>query len=241
MMPQFEKSPYYLQIREKIFEKIVSGEYKAGDKLPSEDALASAYGVSRITVNKALSELLNQGLLTRSQGHGTFVSKLRKEGKSSDILGLFTSMERKGFRISSQVLEQKMITPPKSVAQEMKVPVSRELFYLKRLRRVNGLPIVLQSTYIALGIAGELLKEDFSTQSLYQTLRSKYDCIITRAVDRVEALIPDGEVCRMLELPAETPALSTRRLSSDQNGVLVECTSSIYRSDQYELEIEYHG
>ena len=82
----FKKSPVYLQIRETIYNKIISGEYKAGEKLPSEDKLAEQFGVSRMTINKALMELVNKEYLTRVQGSGTFVSKMRKEGSTSKIL-----------------------------------------------------------------------------------------------------------------------------------------------------------
>lgn len=76
----FRKTPIYLQIREAIYNKIISGEYKSGEKLPSEDSLAVQYGVSRMTVNKAIMELVNKEYLTRIQGSGTYVSKMRKEG-----------------------------------------------------------------------------------------------------------------------------------------------------------------
>lgn len=106
---EFRKAPVYLQIREAIYNKIISGEYKAGEKLPAEEKLAEEYGVSRMTVNKALMELVSREYLTRIQGSGTYVSKMRREGTKTRGMSFRDSLMKKGFKVDTIVLEKKMV------------------------------------------------------------------------------------------------------------------------------------
>ena len=129
----FKKVPIYLQIRESIYNKIVNGEYRAGDKLPSEDKLAETFGVSRMTVNTALMELVNQEYLVRTQGSGTFVSKVRKEGSKKSVMGFNASMESKGFLVNTNVLIQEMMLPGREISAKLNLPVTQEVLHLKRI------------------------------------------------------------------------------------------------------------
>ena len=94
---EFRKAPVYLQIREAIYNKIISGEYKAGEKLPAEEKLAEEYGVSRMTVNKAVMGLVSREYLTRIQGSGTYVSKMRREGTKTRGMSFRDSLTKKRF------------------------------------------------------------------------------------------------------------------------------------------------
>lgn len=230
--------PIYLQIRDSFYQKIRSGEYRAGDKLPSEDDIAASFGVTRVTVNKALSELLAQGYLFRRHGAGTFVSKLRREGSDADVLGFFEAVGSKGFLVESDVLASRMTTPSKGVAEHLQTGFGEKIFFLRRLRRVNQKPVVLQATHIRGHFLEELLGVDYTSCSLYETLKNAGHEVV-HARDTVEAINADEEESTLLQVPPGQALLSTRRLGYNQNGQLLELTYSIHRSDQYELEIEY--
>lgn len=235
----FKKIPIYLQIRESIYHKIVSGEYRAGEKLPSEDKLAEMFGVSRMTVNKALMELVNQEYLVRTQGSGTFVGKVRKEGSKKSVMGFNASMESKGFRVQTNVLTQEMMLPGREISAKLNLPVTEEVLHLKRIRNVNNEPIVLQESYVfAEGIA-KVCEVDLSNRSLYKCLEEMCNEKIVKAHDVIEAIAARGELCKVLEIEDGFPVLSTSRLAYGKNGNPVELTYSLYRSDQYEIELEY--
>lgn len=235
----FKKAPLYLQIREAIYNKIISGEYKAGDKLPAEDKLAEQFGTSRMTVNKALLELVNREYLTRVQGNGTFVSKMRKEGSLSKGLSFNDSMMQKGFKVSTTVMEQKMVLPARSVAELLNIPVTVEVLYLKRLRKVNNEPIVVQEAYLTSRVSQSLMEIDFGENALYASLRKYCQVDIVRAKDTVEAKAADEETSALLKITEGFPVLVTQRLAYDGSDTPVELSYSIYRSDQYMLEVEY--
>lgn len=235
----FKKAPIYLQIREAIYKKIIEGEYKAGERLPAEDKLAEIYGVSRMTVNKALMELVNREYLTRVQGSGTFVSKMRKEGSSAKGMSFNDSLTQKGFKVQTTVLEKQLVSPGKEIAELLRIPVTSQILYLKRLRKVHEEPIVVQEAYLSGNVSETLVGIDFTEQSLYASLEKYCNIKIVRAKDTVEAKAAEGEVCRLLEVEEGFPVLVSQRVAFDANEMPIELSYSIYRSDQYVLEVEY--
>lgn len=237
---EFVKTPVYLQIREFIYNKIINGEYRAGDQLPAEDKLAEQFGVSRMTVNKALTELVNREYLTRVQGSGTYVSKMRKEGNSANSMSFNDSLTQKGFKVDTIVLEKKMVTPSKDVAELLNIPITVQVMYLKRLRKVHGEPIVLQEAYLTNKVCKPLMEIDFTQNSLYASLKSNCSTEIVRAKDTVEAKAAQGDICKFLEVAEGFPVLMSRRLAFDKLQTVIELSYSIYRSDQYVLEVEYN-
>lgn len=236
---EFKRAPAHLQIRESIYNKIISGEYKAGQKLPAEDKMAEQFGVSRMTVNKALMELVNREYLTRIQGSGTFVSKMRKEGSKSAKMSFNDSLTQKGFQVETIVLEKKMIPAGREAAESLNIPLTSSIMYLKRLRKVHNEPIVLQEAYLTSSVSGILMDIDFTTQSLYASLKKYCDTDIVRAKDMVEAKGAGKEICELLEVEENYPVLCTRRIAYAAGDMPVELSFSVYRSDQYVLEVEY--
>lgn len=237
---EFKKAPFYLQIREAIYNKIINGEYKAGEKLPSEDKLAENFGVSRMTVSKALAELVNKEYLTRVQGSGTFVSKMRKEGTQLDIMGFSGSMTKKGFKVHTQVFIKELEIPSKEIAQKLKIPFTQKVIHLKRLRSVNNEPIVLQDTYLSAQLCMSLMDVDFQIESLYTSLDKVCQQQITGAKDIIEAIAADEETSSILNIKEGFPVLVSQRVAYVNNEVPIELTVSLYRSDQYILEVNYH-
>lgn len=235
----FKKSPYYLQIREVIYNKIISGEYKTGEKLPSEDKLAEEFGVSRMTVCKALAELVNNEYLTRIQGSGTYVSKIRKEGSHLDIVGFNDSMNKKGFKVNTKVFLKQLEVPSKEIVKKLNIPFTQKVIHLKRLRLVNNEPIVVQDTYLNAKLCEELLEVDFENNALYESIRNICGRNIIRSKDIIEAIAADAETSELLEVKVGFPVLLTQRIAYVDNNVPIELTYSLYRSDQYVLEVEH--
>lgn len=235
----FKRAPVYLQIRESIYNKIISGEYKAGERLPAEDKLAEQFGVSRMTVNKALMELVNKEYLTRIQGNGTFVSKMRKEGSVAKGISFNDSLTQKGFKVETVVLKKELIAPNREVAELLNIPITSRVLYLERLRKVHGEPIVLQKAFLTNRVSNLLIGIDFTQQSLYASLEKYCHTKITRAKDTVEAKAAGEGVCEYLEVEEGFPVLCSRRVAFDSEGIQIELSYSVYRSDQYVLEVEY--
>lgn len=234
-----EKNPIYLQIRKSIYDKIISGEYKAGEKMPSEDKLAEIYGVSRITINKALTELINQEYLLREHGRGTFVSKMRKEGTAKRKLGFSEALTEKGFKVETIVYEKKKEVPTKELASIFSIPVTKELVYLNRLRYINKVPIVLQKSYILVDDCEKLLNMDFENKSLYAILKDAFQVPVLSAKDTIEAIAAEEDIAAKLQVAPGFPVLRSKRVARTSNDKIVEYAISFYRGDQYVLEVDY--
>ena len=233
------KIPYYLQIRAQVHRRILSGQYRPGDKLPSEAALAREFGVSRMTVTKALQELVDREYLRRVQGGGTYVGKPTIEGNRGGILGLTRTMEDRGYALSTQVLCQEVRHPTRDVAEALKLPLGRDVLHLRRLRTVNGVPVVVQDTWIDLAACPNLAVADYATASLYEQVEAQTGTPVFQASDRIEAIAADADAAAQLQVAEGFPILKVRRVAHLQPGRPFEYAQSLYRSDQYVMEIAY--
>ena len=233
------KVPYYRQIREQVYRRILTGEYRPGDKLPSEEALAREFGVSRMTVTKALQELVDREYLRRVQGGGTYVGKPTIEGNRSGIHGLTRTMADRGYSLETRVLAKEVRHPTREVAEALSISLGREVLFLYRLRIVNGAPVVLQRTWVDLGACPSLSEADFTNGSLYDLVRAGTGLDIFQARDRIEAVAADSSTAGLLGVAPGFPLLLVRRVASLKPGCPFEYAESQYRSDQYAMEIVY--
>jgi len=233
----FSRTPYYLQIREQLFNKIVNGEYKPGDKLPAEEKIAKEYGVSRVTVTKALQELVSRDYLRRVQGDGTYVGKPTIEGNRGEILGLSQSMAQRGFPLETTLLLREILPPTKQIAETLAIPLDREILHLRRIRTVNGAPVVLQDTWVNLSLCPALSEVDFSFRPLYDSLQELGGLRITRTKDLFEAIAADTETCSRLNVALGFPLLKAKRVAYLKGDIPFESAESFYRSDLYALEV----
>ncbi|MGI5174059.1 GntR family transcriptional regulator [Treponema sp. OMZ 840] len=232
-------SPLYMQITQYFINKIHSGVFKPGDKLPSEELLAEQLGVSRMTVNKAIRDLTIKGLVTRIPGAGTFVNSIRYEGNASHFFGFMDYMTDKGFTCTSQVIKQSVCIPPKHIAEILELDATDEVYEISRLRQVNNLPMVLQTAYINAHKVHNLLEADFTTDSLYHKIYEITGHRVASAVDRIEAIPCPSHLAKKLHVKSNFPLLYITRIGSLDTGEKIELTYSWYRSDQYILEVKY--
>ena len=124
-----------------------------------------------MTVNKAILEFVDREYLSRIQGSGTFVSKMRKEGSRSKEMSFNDSLTQKGFKVKTIVLEQKIVTPNREVAEALDIPLNEKVMYFKRLRKVHEEPVVIQEVYLKNNVVEALMNIDFTEQSLYASLK----------------------------------------------------------------------
>lgn len=240
MFDRSQTIPYYIQIRESILEKIVSGELKVGEKLPSEENLAKYYGVSRMTVNKALSDLVDNGYLTRTPGSGTYISKIRREGSGMTTLSFMDSISKKGFKVVSEVIFKELEVPTKYVAEKLNVFLSQHVYHIKRIRSVNNMPVVFQDSYIRGDLCPGLFEYDLENESLYSTIEKITGNKIEKAKDKIEAIQCNEYMSKILNVDKNFPLLYIERVAFIDDVNPIELTYSWYRSDQYILEIEYN-
>ncbi|MGI9953057.1 GntR family transcriptional regulator [Moorellaceae bacterium AZ2] len=230
-------TPAYFQIMQDLQQKILSGALKPDDRVPSEAALAKAYGVSRMTARHALTELVNQGYLYRVHGKGTFVSRPKIERSYAPLTGFMDDMRERGFIPSSKLLSFEQVTPDPELRNKLRLPPNAKVYRIVRLRYANAEPIVIQISRLPQHLCPGLETEDLENNSLYFVLENRYGIRLFRAQQRLGAALASTEQARLLQVPRRSPLLYVNRLSFMDDDTPVEFVESWYRSDRYAFEV----
>jgi len=162
--------PLYQQLMRQIKNDIAAGVYPAGARIPSEQALCAAYRVSRVTVRKAMLDLVQEGLLVRRQGKGTFVADARLMRDLQHITSFSDACRRQGRESSSRIVDRKREAARKEDAERLGIPEGGEVIEMCGLRMCDGEPVMLEFNRFPAAYA--FLEQDTLTGSLYDLLRA---------------------------------------------------------------------
>lgn len=235
MINRHSPVPVYFQIEQYIEELIDTNGMEAGDRIPSEKAFTDQFHVSRMTVRQAITDLVNKGILVRSQGRGTFVSGRRKLEKPLNILNGFTQDTlRRGLKPASKILDFRRMKPPEKVAGKLMLEKDSEVFEVRRVRLADELPVALETTYVPQALFPGFSAEE-ANRSLYDYVEKECSKAIESADQTVEASLVTTDEARILEVPGRSPVLLIERLSTLTGGIPFELTKSLYRADRYKF------
>jgi len=226
-------TPLYLQLQRQLRRLIDDGALPATEAIPPERDLASALGVSRITVRKALRALVEEGLLTQRQGAGTFVVP-RVEQPLSRLTSFSEDMQSRGLTPTIEWLDRSVgpATPEEAVA--LNLSPGSEVSRLYRLRCADGRPMALERASVPRVYLPDPLAVE---SSLYATLAAS-GYRPERALQYLRAELLDAERARLLAVPTASAALFIKRYGYLGDGRPVEFTRSHYRGDSYDFVAE---
>jgi GntR family transcriptional regulator len=189
--------------------QIQLGDYKAGNRLPSERELSEAYNVSRITARQAIDLLFEDGLIFREQGRGTFVAEPRMRHLQG-LTSFTEDMQARGFTPHSRVITQEVLEPDGELQNTLRVVAGQPVLHLVRLRMSDDRPIAIQATHINLALCPGLENENFKDQSLFALLRSKYYIYPVWTEVDVQAVPASKEEAQLLDVRLNDPLLVIR-------------------------------
>lgn len=201
--------PLYRQLAKLLVAQIQSGDYKTGNRLPSERELSESYKVSRITARQAIDLLFEDGLIFREQGRGTFVAEPRMRHLQG-LTSFTEDMQARGFTPHSRVLTQEVLEADEESQSSLRISAGQRILHLVRLRMADDRAIALQTTYISLALCPGLEDENFQDQSLFALLRSKYYLYPTWTEIDVQAVPASKEESQLLEIRLNEPLLVIR-------------------------------
>ncbi len=164
--------PLFEQIREDISKKITDRSYPAGSKIPTEPELMKTYGVSRITVRRAIEELCKEGILVKKQGKGTFVQEKKIFRKLEHTVSFSSACAANGTAPSSYVVKRAVLPAGSGELPDCAALADDSVIYIQRVRRANDIPIMIENNYYPYTPYSFLLTEPLS-DSLYDLLREK--------------------------------------------------------------------
>lgn len=231
------KQPLYDQLVDLLSDKI-QNEMHPGDALPSERDLAETYGLSRTTVRLAMSELEELGLVTRKHGKGTFVSSVSRD--TTDLMGTysFTDQMRSLGRVPhTEVLDFEVREASKFVAQNMDLRLGEAVFRMRRLRSADGVPMMLERTYMPVKVFDGLAQHMVESKSLYEIVEQDFRMKIKTAEEAFGARAARPDEARLLKIDEDSPVLHLVRTTYNSKNVVIEYTRSVARADMFEYKI----
>lgn len=206
-----------------------------GERLPGEKALAAQYGVSAMTVRRALQVLIQAKRIVGVRGRGTFVAQPTVTKRM--VMASFTdSMKAAGRTAHAKVLSASIGPATAEAVADLGIDRHDQIITLERLRLGDDVALSIDKTVLNAGNVPGLLGEEL-TGSLYELLYRRYGMHLSRAESRVSAVLPNAEQAALLEIPQGQPCLRVHSRSITDEGTVAEQTTSLYRGDCYELAI----
>lgn len=225
--------PVYYQLKEAIREKINQGVWQVGQCIDSERELAEQYSLSRMTVRQALGELVQEGILHREKGKGTFVCEPKV--KQKDIMSFSDMVKKMGLTLTTEVKNFEKMHTPDHIADLISF---EEVYKIDRLRIVENEVIANEIIYIPCDYCGYIDEEKLK-YSFYNILKD-YGYVIDHSESSIQAVLMDEEYKDVFRTDKDLPLIKVFSNNITEDGKLLFIEESVYRSDKYILEVNIY-
>jgi GntR family transcriptional regulator len=234
-------TPLYAQLESYIKMQIKAAVAKPGDRMIPENDLCSLLNVSRTTVRQSMNRLVEEGLLVRYRGKGSFIADQKLRRNINYMYNFTENIRSTGAVPSSVVLKNEVLTADQMLCEKLQLPKNnKRVFFLSRLRCADNAPILYENTYIPYYLCEGIEHLDFSGKSLYQTLSNEYSLHLFHAVETIEAVIISGDNQKQLRCKRNMPGYKIQRLSYLESNYIFEYTTSITRADRCVFRLDLY-
>lgn len=230
--------PYYHQVYLDLRRLIDDGKWPAGHHVPPERELARQYGVSLITVRRALDELAREQRIERARGRGTFVLAPRIDRDLDEPLSFSQEMQRRGLNPDTRLIAARPETAGERVAEALELEPGSPTLFVERLRLADGDPFLLEQAHLPAERFPGLLNADLEASSLYRLLSQTYTTDVVRSRETFEPVLLRSREATLLGLKVRTPALLVEGISYSDGHVPVEFSRTYVRGDRSRYFIE---
>jgi GntR family transcriptional regulator len=218
--------PLYVQVKREL-QRMIARHDVPGGRFHTDDELCERFKVSRITVRQAVAELVDEGILKRTPGRGTFIVRPTLEERAPVETAARPSFG--GAPVEIEITAFAVLPCPRAVAVELGIPPGRRVRHVRRLRRHQGLPVRLDHRYLRLAVARSLTVDDAASQSLVEFLSAH--AALARADMQMEARAAAPDEAAVLQVLVGEPVLVRHLVYRDTQGVPLMVGHSVYRSD----------
>ncbi len=229
-------SPIYMQLASKLRKQIVDGQIAAGEALPSERDLCAIMGASRVTIRKATELLIEERLLSRRQGSGTYVT-LRIQAPGSVLSSFSEDAKTRGDATHTIWMTKIIAVASDEEARLLELPYGAQIARLSRVRMAGGEPLAIENAVVPAEMLPDIRKLG---NSLYQALDKRGNGPVT-GQQKIRAALAGSTEAILLSIPEKTEILRIERLTRRADGRPVELTRSTYRGERYEFVSELRG
>ena len=229
--------PLYALIKTALREQILDGSYGEHARLPSETELMVEYGVSRITVRQALSDLQNEQLIFKVPGKGAFVSRPKPFQQLARLQGFAEAMSNLGLETFNRLISLTTVGADESTAARLQVPVGSPLVEIRRIRHADRQPVSLDVTYVRRDLGQRLAKEDLATRDIFVIIENDYATPLGHADLSMNAINADAALAALLDVPVGAPILRMERLTWTRDGQPIDFEYLYYRGDSFRYQV----
>ncbi|ANY11874.1 GntR family transcriptional regulator [Leuconostoc lactis] len=228
-------TPRYIQIHNQIKARIEAGEWQSHKRLPAERELAAAFNVSRMTLRQAVQTLVDEGLLERKVGSGTYVAEQKVSERALGMTSFTELMAATGRVARTKTVSYKVTSPSASEMTRLQLTQNDEVIVMERLRMGDDEPILLERTTVPAKLVTNFSKHDL-TESLYVTL-GKAGVQPGRAEQTISASLANERLAELLQIKRGDAMLTVRQVSFDQNDRPFEYVRSYYVGERFEFTL----
>ena len=229
--------PLYIQISARIKAMIDSGALRPLDQIPPELELAEKFGVSRITVRQAIALLVEQNLLTRRQGVGTFVTDDKIARTLVNVSSFSEQLRARGFNVTSRTLSTCVEDMTEKLSSIFHMDSPEKVVRFDRIRHIDDVPVTIVHSYISSRFCPGIEKENLSDQSLYHLLEDRYGMHPGYSHKTIELVYATSEEAQLLEVAQGTPLFLMQAVNYSDDHRVMEYMKAVLLADRFRFQI----
>ncbi|MCE0827966.1 GntR family transcriptional regulator [Buttiauxella sp. A2-C2_NF] len=237
----------YIEIKQSIQEDILSYRYRVGEKIPSERELAALYGVTRVTLQKAMNVLEQEGFIERIHGKGMFVTNviednvyLLNNGTGDSILGFSRELAQQA-KISSQLISHNLIPAPQTIAGQLEIPANQPVHFIRRVRLIDDVPVLVEDSWINCEVIPTIPVNVLEQGSLYQYIEEVTGKKIKFYNSVIEGDLFNQELAALLSISEGLPMLKVSGVTKLEDGKAFNFSCSYNRADMFKIKNSWVG
>ncbi len=230
--------PLHHQLTEALREKIMSGELRPGEHLPSERELCTDLGLSRGTVRQSLSSLVTEGLAYTQRGRGNFVASHKIEQALLSFPSMVLDLQRGSHRVATRPLGVEIVPSSAKIARKLSVEEGATVIKIQRLRLLDDEPFLLTTSIVPEPVCPQLASDDHELRTAYELLQQKYGIPILRVKSTLETTLLDSFEADLLSVQSALPAFHLERIAFTTQDVPIVFTTHIIRGDRCRFSFE---
>ena len=230
-MPVPVDSLLYSRVEAVLASEIADGVLKVGDQLPTEDSLIARFEVSRITVRRAIQNLVGRGLVEIRRGKGTFVASPKMTQELTELSGFVEDMRAVGRKPTARVIGKEVVTADATVAGHLALTKGQRVVRIRRVRLADSIPLSFDETYLPLDIGKKIITNNLKVEPIFSLLEHKYDIPLIEAEYKLEAVAAETEVAAALRVKQGSPIFRIERTSYSTGNRPIDYEKLYYRGD----------
>ena len=239
LLDKASAKPLYVQMEELFWGKLDSGEWSPGALIPSENELSHMYGISRTTVRNVITKLVQEEVLFRIPGKGTYVAEPKIVAQSLSYAGIREQLEKMGYEVSTRVLSITKETLDKKTFSKFSGIKSPVFFVVRRLRYLKKTPLSVHTSYIPAELCPDLGRHDIATEQMCTILSQDYGLHRAKTIETRESVPATAHEADLLNIAPGQPLLLLQDVIQNEDGLTFEYSKVAFRGEKIKITLEF--